>query len=188
MESKKKIFEYWLERNEFDLWGYENPVCFICGTEHSLERCHLIPNALGGSDDCSNIVLLCGKHHRNAPNIGIPDIMINYIKNESEQHCKITHLRHEDLNYILEKCLEIGKRLININNYSEENFKQAKEFILNQFRNNTIYVPGHNKADLETKKLYLKYLSEYNDLEKDYIGYLIKQLYINKGTDNEGNI
>ena len=185
MESKEKIFEYWLEKNEFDLWDYERPVCFICGATHSLERCHIIPKALGGSDDCSNIVLLCGKHHRNAPNIAIPNIMIDYIKNESEKYCKITNLKSEDRNKILKYYLEICKRIIYINNYSEENFELVKDFISKQFEKNTLFVPSHNNADTETAKLYLKYLSEYNDLEKDYIGYLVKQLDINKGTDNE---
>ena len=188
MDSKEKIFEYWLEQNEFDIWSYDKPSCFICGATHSLERCHIIPKALGGSDACSNIVLLCGKHHRNAPNIAIPNIMIDYIKNERKKHCKITHLNKEDFNYIIEKCIKIGKRIFNENTYNDENFKQAKNFVLKQFDNNTLFVPSHNNADIETIKLYLKYLSEYNDLEKDYIDYLVKQLDINKGTDNERNI
>jgi len=32
-----------------------------------VERCHLVPHALGGADSPANLVLLCGRCHRDAP-------------------------------------------------------------------------------------------------------------------------
>ena len=64
-----EINNYWLGR----FWRLEEdyPTCFVCGTDKKLERCHLIPRALGGSDNIDNLVLLCQVHHKQAPNLSI---------------------------------------------------------------------------------------------------------------------
>lgn len=41
-----------------------NPPCEICGENRSIDRCHIIPNKLGGTYDEENILFLCPTHHR----------------------------------------------------------------------------------------------------------------------------
>ena len=49
---------------------WEGPVlnrnipCEICGENRSIDRCHIIPDKLGGSRDEGNILYLCPTHHR----------------------------------------------------------------------------------------------------------------------------
>ena len=59
-----EINNYWLER--FDFLEEDYPTCFVCGKVERLEKCHMIPKALGGSDTVDNLVLLCNEHHREA--------------------------------------------------------------------------------------------------------------------------
>ena len=54
--------------------------CWRCGKETELQRCHLIPDSLGGKDEASNIVLLCDKCHKEGPNVADPEIMWDWIK------------------------------------------------------------------------------------------------------------
>ena len=37
--------------------------CAVCGTTKNLEHHHIIPKADGGTDDETNFLTLCGKHH-----------------------------------------------------------------------------------------------------------------------------
>ncbi|MBX9566346.1 HNH endonuclease [Aeromonas hydrophila] len=41
-----------------------NLPCEICGENRSIDRCHIIPNKLGGTQEEENILLLCPTHHR----------------------------------------------------------------------------------------------------------------------------
>lgn len=52
-----------------EAWGGTSDECAACGyVSDSLQRCHLTPHALGGSDtDPANFVLLCGRCHAEAP-------------------------------------------------------------------------------------------------------------------------
>ena len=45
-----------------------------------MQRCHIIPDSLGGKDEPSNIVLLCGRCHEDGPNVSDPEIMWDWIK------------------------------------------------------------------------------------------------------------
>ena len=91
LPSKADIFEHWkewLDQNGFD-WG--EPNCWACkrwwGTTYDikksnapwgkiraiwnkvpLQRCHIIPRSLGGTDDPSNLFLMCRDCHDRAPN------------------------------------------------------------------------------------------------------------------------
>lgn len=47
-----------------------------------LERAHIIPYALGGEDKPSNMVCLCKRCHKNAPNTNDYDAFIRYIYDE----------------------------------------------------------------------------------------------------------
>ena len=82
--TQKEIIEYWMKRvDECDLsvdWSEADTHCWRCGCERKLERCHIIPHALGGKDSPENLVLLCARCHAEGPNVGDPEIMWDWIK------------------------------------------------------------------------------------------------------------
>jgi 5-methylcytosine-specific restriction endonuclease McrA len=69
----KDIVAYWETlQDESGLsvdWAEALERCWRCGYKSALQRCHIVPDALGGSDTPSNFVLLCGRCHREAPNV-----------------------------------------------------------------------------------------------------------------------
>lgn len=101
---KSKIAEYWLATaegrarlpvNETSIdWG--EPNCFACGwwatradeapelwsvwNRAALDRCHLVPAALGGEDEPENLVLLCIQCHQDAPDVADPTYMLRWIE------------------------------------------------------------------------------------------------------------
>ena len=97
-KTLKAINKFWI--NELDTnpekWvdklgdsSFENIIesdgrcCYACGREtSSLHRCHITPHALGGSQDHSNIFLLCGRCHQDNPDTAFPELFFNYIKNK----------------------------------------------------------------------------------------------------------
>mgnify|MGYP000929354858 CR=1 FL=1 len=54
--------------------------CWRCGCVAQLERCHIIPDSLGGEDAPSNLVLLCHRCHIENPNVTDPEIMWDWIR------------------------------------------------------------------------------------------------------------
>jgi len=71
--TKQQIVDHWRTRqNEDELsveWEDALEHCWRCGHESNLEKCHIVPKSLGGSDDVSNLVLLCNRCHKEAPNV-----------------------------------------------------------------------------------------------------------------------
>lgn len=83
--TPKKIFEYWrnicLEEPKkvlyclFDDTRYENIIegnektCFCCGIEGYIERAHIVPLSLGGTNSLDNLLLLCPKCHTESPDV-----------------------------------------------------------------------------------------------------------------------
>ncbi|MEV7212658.1 hypothetical protein AB0O31_06165 [Kitasatospora cineracea] len=51
-----------------DYLGLDEPTCLVCW-HTSVERAHVVPDALGGSQDVRNFALLCKKHHAQAPDV-----------------------------------------------------------------------------------------------------------------------
>ncbi|MNI55233.1 HNH endonuclease [compost metagenome] len=45
-----------------------------------MERCHIIPDSLGGEDKASNLVLLCHRCHLENPNVTDPAIMWDWLR------------------------------------------------------------------------------------------------------------
>ncbi len=74
-----EVVEYWfLHQDECGLsvdWDEAEKLCWRCAQERLLQRCHIIPRALGGSEEPSNLVLLCGQCHAEAPNVADPEFM-----------------------------------------------------------------------------------------------------------------
>lgn len=79
-----EIIDYWARRvNECGLsvdWAEAESHCWRCGYEKDLERCHIIPDSLGGKDEPSNLVLLCKQCHAEGPNVTDPEIMWDWIR------------------------------------------------------------------------------------------------------------
>jgi len=80
----KEAIDYWHEHmawcdfNNVD-WLEASTHCWRCGCEKNLERCHIVPDALGGKDEPSNIVLLCKRCHAEGPNVADSEIMWDWI-------------------------------------------------------------------------------------------------------------
>lgn len=68
-----QIVKYWEQhKSECGLsidWAEAHERCWRCSYKSKLKRCHIVPDSLGGNADPSNLVLLCGRCHREAPNV-----------------------------------------------------------------------------------------------------------------------
>ncbi|MCE8012977.1 HNH endonuclease [Halomonas daqingensis] len=77
--ARREIVEYWSKHQcESGLsvdWSEAEKLCWRCASKRSLQRCHIIPRALGGDESPSNLVLLCAQCHAEAPNVADPDFM-----------------------------------------------------------------------------------------------------------------
>lgn len=82
-----EAIEYWSEKiYEGDTgidWGDGSAKtnCWRCGCEKRVQKCHIVPRSLGGSDDVSNLIPLCAICHDEAPNVADPNYMWEWIKN-----------------------------------------------------------------------------------------------------------
>lgn len=54
--------------------------CWRCGSKQDIQRCHIVPDALGGGPEESNLVLLCTRCHADGPNLQDGEIMLDWIK------------------------------------------------------------------------------------------------------------
>lgn len=54
--------------------------CWRCGSMQDIQRCHIVPDALGGGSAESNLVLLCARCHAEGPNLQDEKIMFDWIK------------------------------------------------------------------------------------------------------------
>lgn len=82
--THKEILEYWAAtEDECGLavdWAEAHERCWRCGYKSRLQRCHIVPDSLGGSDHPSNFVLLCSRCHREAPNHTNPKYMWAWLR------------------------------------------------------------------------------------------------------------
>lgn len=71
--SHEAIIQYWsVRQDECTLsidWSEAGRRCWRCAYRSRLHRCHVVPHSLGGTDAPSNLVLLCQRCHREAPNV-----------------------------------------------------------------------------------------------------------------------
>lgn len=69
----REIVDYWTSReSECGLgvdWAEADERCWRCGYKSVLHGCHIVPDSLGGPNAPSNLVLLCGRCHREGPNV-----------------------------------------------------------------------------------------------------------------------
>lgn len=82
--SHQNIVDYWsIHEDECGLavdWIEAHERCWRCGYRSQLERCHIVPYSFAGSETPSNLVLLCRRCHREAPNIADPRFMWIWIR------------------------------------------------------------------------------------------------------------
>lgn len=86
----KKCWDYHsLRISEIDVavdWGAfdtEGNRCWCCGhSSYRLQRCHIVPKSLEGSDHPSNIVPMCAQCHDRAPDVADYFAMFDWIKKE----------------------------------------------------------------------------------------------------------
>ena len=115
LPSIKSILDYWDSRPEtykelsfcFDR---EEPTCFACHDGHDgkydcqgssgwtksrLERAHIIPDSLGGSNEPSNFVLLCKSCHKQNPQFISRKLYMNWLKkfHANQRDACISYLR-----------------------------------------------------------------------------------------------
>lgn len=71
--------------------SYDFPCCFACGREFdvnslgSLQKAHIIPHSMGGSEEPDNMLLLCPVCHRNSPDTTTKESMISWLYKERKQ-------------------------------------------------------------------------------------------------------
>jgi hypothetical protein len=74
-----EIADYWSRhQDECGLsvdWAEAEKLCWRCAHGRKLQRCHIVPRALGGSEEPPNLVLLCAQCHAEAPNVADPSFM-----------------------------------------------------------------------------------------------------------------
>jgi len=108
LPSKSQIFDFWKDRlidlGFFIDWG--EPGCWACGFHYGakydvrrsdagwaeifrgwdripLQRCHIIPRSLGGTNDVANLFLMCRECHDLGPNTTIPDIFFDWARSQN---------------------------------------------------------------------------------------------------------
>ena len=121
MPSKGAIADYWMkwetDNKQIPPWGdwdWGEPACMACtrwlegwdnpktitgkwNSTKGLERCHVIPRYLGGTDDVSNLVLMCPKCHQSQPDDLDPEITYMYMRERSP----FSHITFpEGINYL----------------------------------------------------------------------------------------
>ncbi|QII47414.1 HNH endonuclease [Bacillus paralicheniformis] len=82
--TKEQVADYWFEIvDECGLSVDASEAterCWRCGYKARLERCHIVPESLGGGDSADNLVLLCKRCHIENPNVSDPEIMWDWIR------------------------------------------------------------------------------------------------------------
>ena len=82
--TKEEIVNYWagqvFEGTLSVDFSEAHERCWRCGCKRNLERCHIIPDSLGGEDKPENLVLLCKRCHLDNPNVADPEIMWDWLQ------------------------------------------------------------------------------------------------------------
>lgn len=93
--SHAKILAYWFDIKHESVVGWESfdniaecslghAFCWACGVKKSkiasLDKCHILPYALGGSNEPSNFFLMCGDCHDLSPDSAFPDIFFRWVR------------------------------------------------------------------------------------------------------------
>ncbi len=106
MPSKEKILATWwgpldIEDRKDRLAGFtheklrlpcDTDRCWACGCLENyeemypgvgkIERCHIVPKSMGGSNDPFNLFLMCSRCHRRSPDTNDPNIMFAWMEQQ----------------------------------------------------------------------------------------------------------
>ncbi|ECY6091243.1 HNH endonuclease, partial [Salmonella enterica subsp. enterica serovar Enteritidis] len=78
-----------------------------------LERAHIIPHSLGGSNDVSNYILLCNKCHRESPDIANESALIEWMNGQpTEMESMLRLIQQEMDKYNKETQMAVNEILI----------------------------------------------------------------------------
>ena len=88
--KNEEIVEYWSNIiDEGDIavdWSDASIRCWRCARKRkTLERCHIVPESLGGSEDASNLILLCKECHQESPDVTESKFIWDWIKNTKSE-------------------------------------------------------------------------------------------------------
>lgn len=110
MPSKAEIFKYWkdwLNESQSNWVDWGEPSCWACGKwwgtnydlnkpnlsldeicknwnrVRELQRCHIIPRSLGGTDEPSNLFLMCKECHDHAPNTTSRKMFMKWVEKQN---------------------------------------------------------------------------------------------------------
>ncbi|MFF9674517.1 HNH endonuclease [Streptomyces eurythermus] len=91
-----------------DYLGLDEPICLICW-QAPVERAHVVPDSLGGSNDVRNFALLCPRHHREAPDVADAEAFWSWVDYACERdgHMKWQGVEPE----MLAKAERVGLRI-----------------------------------------------------------------------------
>jgi hypothetical protein len=80
----KDAVAYWEPRvYEGDIgcdWDEADVRCWRCGYLRACQKCHIVPQSLGGSDEISNLIPLCADCHDEMPNVSDASEVWRWIK------------------------------------------------------------------------------------------------------------
>jgi len=84
--KNEEIVKHWSKIvDESDIavdWCDANVRCWRCARKKkTLERCHIIPESLGGTGDVNNLILLCKDCHQESPDVLESKYIWEWIKN-----------------------------------------------------------------------------------------------------------
>jgi hypothetical protein len=101
LPAKHLIAKYWVQHEPGFVADLRDPACFACGWcrldwepvfnadgslndratwNVRLDVAHLVPHALGGRPEVSNLVLLCHDCHISAPSVRNPEYMLRWMR------------------------------------------------------------------------------------------------------------
>ena len=94
-----------------EIWNYKK-------VKNILNRCHIIPKALGGHDTADNLFLLCKECHSKSPDTNNPKYFFQYIYNERKKLYFNGHNISNIINEYLNLCIRYKKdcRTLNMKN------------------------------------------------------------------------
>jgi len=108
----KEAFEahaQFIEEGYVDLEPGEFDRCWCCGnSRRKLQRCHIIPAALGGSDAIENLIPLCSRCHDKQPDVDDPVHTFEWIKAEQNP---LTGVGMGDRWEVMQKTMELTKQM-----------------------------------------------------------------------------
>ncbi|MFI9628541.1 HNH endonuclease [Streptomyces sp. NPDC052042] len=91
-----------------DYLGLDEPICLICW-QTPVERAHVVPESLGGSNDVRNFALLCPHHHREAPDVADAEAFWSWVDYACERD---GHMKWEGVEpEMLAKAEQVGLRI-----------------------------------------------------------------------------